>query len=54
VLTPQAPAPAADGQEAPQTVDPELLALEKVKSLLEKEPEKVGELLTAWARGEER
>lgn len=54
VLSPAPPPAPAGTAEEPQPIDPELLALEKVKTLLEKEPEKVGELLTAWARGEER
>jgi flagellar biosynthesis/type III secretory pathway M-ring protein FliF/YscJ len=54
LLAPKAPPGGAPEIKEETPVDPELLALEKVRSLLEKEPEKVGELLTAWARGEER
>lgn len=41
------------GGEAEEAVDPEVLALARVQELLENEPEKVGELLTAWVRGAE-
>lgn len=51
LLTP-AGAQQADG-EADESVDPEALALARVQELLENEPEKVGELLTAWVRGAE-
>ncbi len=50
------PVPSPDEElatAAAEHPDPELLALEKVRSLLEHEPEKVGELLTTWARGED-
>ena len=34
-------------------LDPEMIALERVRRLVEEEPDKVGALLTAWARGDE-
>lgn len=39
--------------ESEEAIDPEALALARVHELLENEPEKVGELLTAWVRGAE-
>ena len=41
------------GGETEPEVDPELVALERVRKLVDEEPEKVGELLSAWARGED-
>ena len=52
-LIPVASPEESSAQAADADPDPELLALEKVRSLLENEPEKVGELLTTWARGED-
>lgn len=48
-----AEAAAAAAEEAEVEIDPELLALERVRRLVEEEPDKVGALLTAWARGDE-
>lgn len=41
------------GGKAQEAADPEAVALARVQELLENEPEKVGELLTAWVRGAE-
>ncbi len=44
---------AARSEEPEPEIDPELLALERVRKLVDEEPDKVGALLTAWARGDE-
>ena len=44
---------AAEASAPEEPIDPEMVALERVRRLVEEEPDKVGALLTAWARGDE-